>query len=280
MSEENKDQIIDEMKNQTGKQEEKTQPEEEPKVEETPQEENEIKVEEKVDEVTPKESKTEEPKKEEQPKFSLSWDKQKPLKDLTLYDLIMWRNIYATLVVFLSGHALYTLITKYGFSFITLFSRILFFQVLIFFFYSIAKKIWTSNIDVEFSFSKFELTKEMVQPWVDSALEKINRAIAYYIHILEVKDVSKTVKTLVLLQIICMLGNWIRGLTLTYIAFIIAFTAPKIYEVYQKPIDKYLDIEFEQIEMLLKKAYDAIPKSVKDQTQQFIQKFAPKAKTQ
>src|SRR5690606_25388754 len=78
-----------------------------------------------------------------------------------------------------------------------------------------------SFCSVEFSFSKFELTKEMIQPWVDSAIEKINRIIAFYISILEVKDVASTLKVLVALQVICMLGNWIRGLTLLYTGMMI-----------------------------------------------------------
>lgn len=275
MSDENKDQTIDTVENQTGKQEEKTQPEQETTTEETPKQET------NDTEIKTEESKSPETKSEEQKEpvtFSLSWDKQKALKDLTLYDLIMWRNIYATFVVFLSGHALYTLITRYQFSFITLFARILFFQVLIFFIYSVAKQLWTSSTNVEFSFSKFELTKEMIQPWVDSAIEKINRIIAFYISILEVKDVASTLKVLVALQVICMLGNWIRGLTLLYTVFLIGFTAPKIYEVYQKPIDKYAGISKQKVQELLHKGYEAIPKSVKDQINTFSQKL--KVKTQ
>jgi hypothetical protein len=235
----------------------------------------EVKEEVKKEEVKKEEVRQEEPKPAEKPKekpqkFSLAWEKQKPVKDLTLEDIIMWRNIYVSLVLFLSGHAFYSLITKYHFSFLTLIGRILQFQVIIFFVYSVVIRIWKNTASVELPFSNFQLTEDMIKPFVDTWVKRFNNAIAFYVDVLLCKNIVTTLKVLAALQVACVIGNWIRGRTLLYLTFLFGFTIPKVYEVYQEPIDKYVDIGITKAKEYAKKAYEKIPTQYQEKIEKYI----------
>jgi len=252
-----------------------------PEMNQPPVIEPEIKTEEKevkeeVKQEVKEEVRQEEPKpvaekpKAKPQKFSLAWEKQKPVKDLSLEDIIMWRNFYVSLVLFLSGHAFYSLITKYHFSFLTLIGRILQFQVIIFFVYSVVIRLWKNTASVELPFSNFQITEEMIKPFIDTWIKRFNNVITFYVDVLLCKNIVTTLKVLAVLQVACVIGNWIRGRTLLYLTFLFGFTIPKLYEVYQEPIDKYVDIGMKKAKEYAHKAYEKIPKQYQEKIEKYI----------
>ena len=77
--------------------------------------------------------------------IALAPDEQKPIKELSLCDIIMWRNYFITLPLFLSIHALFILLNKYEFSVITLVGRVVLIQVILSFLYIVVFKILQNN---------------------------------------------------------------------------------------------------------------------------------------
>ncbi|CAH3174473.1 unnamed protein product, partial [Porites evermanni] len=52
-----------------------------------------------------------------------------------------------------------------------------------------------------------------------------------------VEDLSESLKLLIVLYILSYVAQWFSGITLTFIAFVGAFTVPKVYDIYHGEID-------------------------------------------
>jgi hypothetical protein len=76
-------------------------------------------------------------------KFPISFNpkEQKPLKDLALVDVFLWRNVFVSAILFILTHAIYLLLTKYKFTVVTLVGRVIQIQVIIFFLYIVFARI-------------------------------------------------------------------------------------------------------------------------------------------
>ncbi|GAA55086.1 reticulon-1 [Clonorchis sinensis] len=59
--------------------------------------------------------------------------------------------------------------------------------------------------------------------------------------ILLLKDVVDTAKFIFLLYLLTVLGSWFNLLTLIIVGFVLLFTLPKIYNLYQKQFDSLYD---------------------------------------
>jgi archaellum biogenesis protein FlaJ (TadC family) len=76
-------------------------------------------------------------------KLEFALEKQKPFQELTLKDIKEWKNIYATIIVIFGFITFQLLIEVYEYSLLTLISRIILIQVIVFsfyFFYENSKK--------------------------------------------------------------------------------------------------------------------------------------------
>lgn len=54
-------------------------------------------------------------------------------------------------------------------------------------------------------------------------------------------------------------GSWFSGMTLLIIAVIGAFTVPKVYEMYQEPIDQYLGMAQQHIKQVTDIVHEKVP---------------------
>jgi len=168
-------------------------------------------------------------------------ESQKPIKDLTVNDIFMWKNLYVSGGIFIIGILYYTFLTKYQYSFVTLIGRILMLQVLLFAVISLFKfKTKESR-----KFMEIKITEEMLRPYLLAFIERFNNTTKIYSDILFLVDWKKTLKFLFLLQFLCFLGNRVTGVTLFFWAFLYHFTVPVIYN--------YKKHEFDAIFSFLKK---------------------------
>eukprot|EP01080_Neovahlkampfia_damariscottae_P002690 gene2690-3886_t len=222
------------------------------------------------------EDQSEENQSEEEPftGFSFDMSKQKPINELSMQDLFLWRNVYLSLFLFVAGHAVYALLTKYDYSVTTLIGRIMMGQILVFilllFGYRHYKGQEAHDEASEQLNSTFKLSEEFIIPIIKKFIRRFNNTLHSYNQILLLVDLPKTLKFFGLLQLICFLGNRISGVTLLYMVFLYSFTIPKIYEMKQQEIDDL----FEKMTIKLKeqsvKIIDKLPPNVKIHVEKFV----------
>lgn len=82
-----------------------------------------------------------------------------------------------------------------------------------------------------------------------------------------VEDLVDSIKLGILLWLTTYVGAWFNGLTLFTIAFVAAFTVPKVYETYKAQIDQYLDIACTQVTGVLQIIKSKLPFGQKDKQQ-------------
>lgn len=86
------------------------------------------------------------------------------------------------------------------------------------------------------------ISPDLAHRIIDSLLRNSADALLKLKQILLCENIGQTFGALVLFWIGSYVGDWFSGLTIVFLMFIAAFSLPKIYEVYQKPIDKYIEM--------------------------------------
>lgn len=195
----------------------------------------------------------------------LGLDEQMPVGDLTLVDLFLYRNLYASLIVLLSGITFFLMITKFEYSVITFLGRLVLFQVIAFFVYIVGTRfVQKTSGSPDIPLANLTLTEERVRRIVDSIVQGTNTLIRSYVDILLVKDTKRTIQFALIVQFICWLGKHMPGHVLLFVAFIFAFTVPKIYEFKQDEIDKAISIAKRESCKLGQQAWEKVPPNVKE----------------
>ena len=88
---------------------------------------------------------------------------------------------------------------------------------------------------------------------MEKGVDVANCILAQIAKILFIESRNKTIKSLVVLYIFGTVVNWFTFPTLLTTTIILAFLIPKIYEIFQSPIDHYTDLVKRQIEAYLGK---------------------------
>jgi len=183
----------------------------------------------------------------------LSFKNQKEFKELSVYDLLMWKNIYVSLLVLLSFQAFYTLVTRYNYSVVTLVGRIVFFQVLFFIVFNLV----TQKFFPDFKKPEIDLriSEELAIRLVKELLNSLNCSLGYYNDILKCKDLVQSGLFVLKAHVLCWVSNLMSSLTLFYIFVVYQFIFPKLFIVYEKEIEKIVSA----IKLKLKKSLKKVP---------------------
>jgi len=190
---------------------------------------------------------------------------QKPIKTLTFQDILLWRHFYVSLAFFVMIQAVYILLEYYQFTVVTLVGRILQIQVIVCFLYIVgARLIKNASNTVELPFSNFQVTKENLQPYIDSFVDNINALLSKYLDILLCKQPLKTLQFALLIQIVCWLGKKLSGFTFLYITANLALIVPFVYQWKQKEIDELIAIAKREIKKYIDLAISKLPPQVTD----------------
>nr|XP_055026621.1 reticulon-4b isoform X4 [Misgurnus anguillicaudatus] len=182
----------------------------------------------------------------------------------TLLDLLYWRNLRSSAVVF--GSSLLLLLSISTCSIITVITymtlALLSVTVSIRIYKGILQAILKS--DEGHPFKQYldkdvGLSKDLVQKYSDMALGQINSGLIELRHLFLVEDLVDSLKFAVFLWIMTYVGAVFNGLTLLILGLIGAFSCPVIYEKHQTEIDQYISMVKNQIKDILGKIQAKVP---------------------
>jgi len=101
----------------------------------------------------------------------------------------------------------------------------------------------------------------------DVAVSYINSLIQELRRLFLAEDLVDSFKFGVLLWCLTYIGGWFNGLTLVILAFVAAFTLPKVYETNKTQIDQNLDLVKKKIDEVSAKVRAAVPIGKKEKEQ-------------
>ncbi|XP_049726621.1 reticulon-4 isoform X4 [Elephas maximus indicus] len=186
------------------------------------------------------------------------------LSKTSVVDLLYWRDIKKTGVVF--GASLFLLLSLTVFSIVSvtayialaLLSLTISFRV----YKGVIQAIQKSDEGHPFRAyleSEVAVSEELVQKYSDSALGHVNCTIRELRRLFLVDDLVDSLKFAVLMWVFTYVGALFNGLTLLILALISLFSVPVIYERHQAQIDHYLGLVNKNIKDAMAKIQAKIP---------------------
>ncbi|XP_026211426.1 reticulon-4 isoform X9 [Anabas testudineus] len=196
---------------------------------------------------------------------SLSTAQTHPLMQFpTVVDLLYWRDVKTTGVVF--GAALLLLLSLTVCSIVSVSSYIGLALLSVTVCFRIYKGILQAiqKSDEGHPFKQYldqdvSLSEDTVHKYSDVVLAKLNKIIVDLRRLFLVEDLVDSIKFAVLMWILTYVGALFNGLTLLILGLIGAFSCPIIYEKHQAQIDHYLALVNNQIKDIVGKIQAKVP---------------------
>ncbi|XP_011236167.2 reticulon-4 isoform X3 [Ailuropoda melanoleuca] len=186
------------------------------------------------------------------------------LSKTSVVDLLYWRDIKKTGVVF--GASLFLLLSLTVFSIVSVTAYI----VLALLSVTISFRIYKGVIQAiqksdeghpfrAYLESEVAISEELVQKYSNSALGHVNCTIKELRRLFLVDDLVDSLKFAVLMWVFTYVGALFNGLTLLILALISLFSVPVIYERHQVQIDHYLGLANKNVKDAMAKIQAKIP---------------------
>lgn len=86
------------------------------------------------------------------------------------------------------------------------------------------------------------LPKDRVHETVDVVIKHVDATVARLRSLFLVEDLIDSLKLALLFWVLTYVGSWFNGMTLIILAYVSAFTLPKVYETYKTEIDQYVGL--------------------------------------
>ncbi|XDA73993.1 hypothetical protein R6Z07F_004213 [Ovis aries] len=186
------------------------------------------------------------------------------LSKTSVVDLLYWRDIKKTGVVF--GASLFLLLSLTVFSIVsvTAYIALALLSVTISFriYKGVIQAIQKSDEGHPFRAyleSEVAISEELVQKYSNSALGHVNCTIKELRRLFLVDDLVDSLKFAVLMWVFTYVGALFNGLTLLILALISLFSVPVIYERHQAQIDHYLGLANKNVKDAVAKIQAKIP---------------------
>ncbi|XP_075798634.1 reticulon-4 isoform X1 [Microtus pennsylvanicus] len=186
------------------------------------------------------------------------------LSKTSVVDLLYWRDIKKTGVVF--GASLFLLLSLTVFSIVsvTAYIALALLSVTISFriYKGVIQAIQKSDEGHPFRAyleSEVAVSEELVQKYSNSALGHVNNTIKELRRLFLVDDLVDSLKFAVLMWVFTYVGALFNGLTLLILALISLFSIPVIYERHQAQIDHYLGLANKSVKEAMAKIQAKIP---------------------
>lgn len=168
---------------------------------------------------------------------------QKKPSELTWLDMLLWKNVPVSAIVFVIGNVLYLLLEVYKISLISLISRSLFYPIVASFAFVVfrraIKNLPQESSRVEAS-NTVEMTEDSFKPYVTALVGLLNRCLKYYLSVLLCENIWATLQFALLVHFLGWLGTVLSTTNIIYIMFCIMFSIPKLYFTYQQQIDAFV----------------------------------------
>nr|XP_057904771.1 reticulon-1-A-like isoform X6 [Doryrhamphus excisus] len=191
-------------------------------------------------------------------------DTQAPPAPASLVDLLYWRDVKTTGVVF--GAALLLLLSLTVCSIVSVCSYIGLALLSVTVCFRIYKGILQAiqKSDEGHPFKQYldrevALSEDMVHKYSDMVLEKLNKGVGELRRLFLVEDLVDSIKFAVLMWILTYVGAFFNGLTLVILGVIAAFSCPIVYEKHQVQIDHYVALVSNQIKDVVGKVQAKVP---------------------
>ncbi|KAG3267313.1 reticulon-4 isoform X2 [Ictidomys tridecemlineatus] len=186
------------------------------------------------------------------------------LSKTSVVDLLYWRDIKKTGVVF--GASLFLLLSLTVFSIVsvTAYIALALLSVTISFriYKGVIQAIQKSDEGHPFRAyleSDVAISEELIQKYSNSALGHVNCTIKELRRLFLVDDLVDSLKFAVLMWVFTYVGALFNGLTLLILALISLFSVPVIYERHQAQIDHYLGLAYKNVKDAMAKIQAKIP---------------------
>lgn len=187
-----------------------------------------------------------------------------PAAPASLVDLLYWRDVKTTGVVF--GAALLLLLSLTVCSIVSVCSYICLALLSVTICFRIYKGILQAiqKSDEGHPFKQYldqevALSEDTVHKYSDVVLAKLNKTIGDLRRVFLVEDLVDSIKFAVLMWILTYVGAFFNGLTLLILGVIAVFSCPIIYEKHQAQIDHYLALVNNQIKDVVGKIQAKVP---------------------
>ncbi|XP_031731546.1 reticulon-4 isoform X4 [Anarrhichthys ocellatus] len=182
----------------------------------------------------------------------------------TVVDLLYWRDVKTTGVVF--GAALLLLLSLTLCSIVSVSSYVGLALLSVTICFRIYKGILQAiqKSDEGHPFKQYldqevALSEEMVHKYSDLALAKLNKTICELRHLFLVEDLVDSIKFAGLMWILTYVGSLFNGLTILILALIGLFSCPIVYEKHQAQIDHYVALVNNQVKDIVGKVQAKVP---------------------
>ncbi|KAM9847603.1 reticulon-4b isoform 1-T1 [Aulostomus maculatus] len=189
---------------------------------------------------------------------------EQPPAPASLVDLLYWRDVKTTGVVF--GAALLLLLSLTVCSIVSICSYIGLALLSVTICFRIYKGILQAiqKSDEGHPFKQYldqevALSENMVHKYSDIVLAKLNKTISELRRLFLVEDLVDSIKFAVLMWILTYVGALFNGLTLVILGVIAAFSCPIVYEKHQAQIDHYLSLVNNQVKDVVGKIQAKVP---------------------
>lgn len=176
----------------------------------------------------------------------------------TVYDLVMWTDPIKSGAVFGATTVAYILLEHSSYTLLSILSYVLLSLVIALFVYSNLASFLNRPQLTMLSEENLKLSDDAVKASSEKIATAINKALGMVQRLASGQDVMLSLKVGGILYLAGKIGNAVRLLTLLYVAFLLAFTLPKAYRMYDKQLDEVLKIIKEQISKLVALVNDKV----------------------
>nr|XP_022330008.1 reticulon-1-A-like isoform X5 [Crassostrea virginica] len=183
---------------------------------------------------------------------------------VTLLELIYWRDVKKTGVVF--GSMLFILLSLSCFSVLSVLAYLSLAILTVTLSFRIYKNVLQAvqksgegHPFKQFLEMSIDLPEDKVREAVVDVLKHLNCTIRELRRLFLVEDLVDSIKFGLLLWVLTYVGSWFNGMTLIILAVVAIFTLPKVYETYKVQIDHYVDIVRTQKDNVWKQVQEKVP---------------------
>lgn len=170
----------------------------------------------------------------------------------------MWTDPIKSGAVFGATTVAYILLEHSSYTLLSILSYVLLSLVIALFVYSNLASFLNRPQLTMLSEENLQLSDGAVKASSEKIATAINKVLGMVQRLASGQDVMLSLKVGGILYLTGKIGNAVRLLTLLYVAFLLAFTLPKAYRVYDKQLDEVLKIIKEQISKLVALVNDKV----------------------
>lgn len=173
------------------------------------------------------------------------------------------------LAFFIAMQITYFCINFLDFTVVTMLGRFVQFQLFVFILYQIMSRLIYNITHFETSL-QLKIRSDIFEP----VLVFVERNSEYLKDLILARRPLKTLGFIMVLQVVCIVGKMISGLTFLYLVLNWLIIAPIVYKYQKDQINSMLDLANKKFDQLLKLMTSRVPPQIMDAFQKFLTKVA------